>query len=80
MTNLQPFEASLKKLDDLVSQLERGDLPLDKAMTAFEEGNKLVKECQKQLNAAEMKIEKFLTNKVIQHLFQKLKEFEKWLN
>ena len=42
------FESSLKKLEKIVSELEEGDLPLEKSIKAFEEGIKLtstVKKC-----------------------------------
>lgn len=50
------FEASMLRLDEIVGLLERGDAPLEKAMTLFEEGAKLLRECTAALDAAEQKV------------------------
>ena len=50
------FEASLKRLDEIVSRMERGDVPLEEALSLFEEGTSLVKSCTKLLDEAELKI------------------------
>lgn len=52
------FEQSLKRLDEIVSQLERGDAPLDESLSLFEEGTALVKSCGKLLDEAEQKVVK----------------------
>ena len=51
------FEASLAQLEELVEQLEAGDLSLEKSMTAFEKGVKLTRECQQALKEAEQKVQ-----------------------
>ena len=51
------FEDSLKKLEEIVAQMERGDLPLEESVKLFEEGTRLSAECRKQLDEAEGKIE-----------------------
>ncbi len=51
------FEESLKKLEEIVAQLERGDLPLEDSVRLFEEGTQLSAECRKQLDEAEGKME-----------------------
>ncbi len=51
------LEKSLSDLEDLVEELESGDLPLEKAMKKFEEGIKLTRSCQKALKDAEQKVE-----------------------
>ena len=51
------LEKSLAKLEDLVDELESGDLPLEKAMKKFEEGIKLTRNCQAALKEAEQKVE-----------------------
>ena len=56
------LEKSLKDLEALVEELESGDLPLDKAMTKFEEGIKLTRNCQAALKDAEQKVEILLKN------------------
>ncbi|MCI9156053.1 MAG: exodeoxyribonuclease VII small subunit [Lawsonibacter sp.] len=50
------FEDSMARLEEIVSLLERGDAPLEQAMTLFEEGAKLLRECTKQLDEAEHKV------------------------
>ncbi|MEY8317807.1 exodeoxyribonuclease VII small subunit [Oscillospiraceae bacterium 50-58] len=50
------FESSMTRLEEIVSLLERGDAPLEKAMTLFEEGARLLRECTRQLDAAEQKV------------------------
>ena len=50
------FEGSMARLEEIVSLLERGDAPLEQAMTLFEAGAKLLRECTKQLDQAEQKV------------------------
>ena len=50
------FEGSMARLEESVSLLERGDAPLEQAMTLFEEGAKLLRECTRQLDQAEQKV------------------------
>lgn len=52
----QPFEKSLKKLEQIVQELESGDLPLEKAIDKFEEGVKLSKTCSRILDETEKRI------------------------
>ena len=54
------YESSLKKLEEIVSKLEDGDISLEDSVKSFEEGIGLVKECQKQLSDAELKVKKLL--------------------
>ena len=51
------LEKSLAQLEELVEELESGDLPLEKAMKKFEAGIKLTRECQAALKEAEQKVE-----------------------
>lgn len=51
------FEKSLARLEEVVKRLESTDLSLDEAMKLFEEGVKLSRDCQKQLEEAEGKVE-----------------------
>ena len=51
------LEKSLADLEELVEELESGDLPLEKAMQKFEEGIKLTRGCQAALKEAEQKVE-----------------------
>lgn len=50
------LEKSLAELEQLVEELESGDLPLEKAMKKFEEGIKLTRGCQTALKDAEQKV------------------------
>ena len=52
------FEDNLKKLEGLVGKMESGELNLDEMIKAFEEGRKLVTECQKDLDSIRQRIEK----------------------
>jgi len=54
------FEASLEALEQIVHELERGDLPLEKSLELFEDGIRLSRQCQERLNQAERRIEVLL--------------------
>ncbi|MEP6568994.1 MAG: exodeoxyribonuclease VII small subunit [Acidobacteriota bacterium] len=54
------FEASLEALEEIVHQLEGGDLPLEKSLELFEDGIRLSRQCQERLNQAERRIEVLL--------------------
>ena len=56
----QTFEASLAALEQIVRELERGELPLEKSLELFEQGVRLSRECQERLQAAERRIEVLL--------------------
>lgn len=51
------FEKSLARLEEVVRRLEQANLSLDDAMKLFEEGVQLSRECQKQLEEAEGRVE-----------------------
>lgn len=55
-----PYEEAMERLEAIVSRLERGDLSLDNSLEAFEEGSKLVAQCQTALKNAEMRVEKIM--------------------
>jgi exodeoxyribonuclease VII small subunit len=52
-----PFEKSMAELQDIVIQLEKGELSLEESLQQFEKGIALARECQGILNTAEQKIE-----------------------
>jgi exodeoxyribonuclease VII small subunit len=57
-TPRQPnFEQTLAELEALVARLESGELPLDQALAAFEQGVKLTRACQAALQAAQQKVQ-----------------------
>ena len=51
------LEKALTDLEEIVEELESGDLPLERAMKKFEEGIKLTRNCQAALKEAEQKVE-----------------------
>lgn len=51
------FEQAMARLETIVAELEKGDLPLDESLKIFEEGIKLSKNCLKMLDDAERKVE-----------------------
>lgn len=51
------LEKSLAELEELVEELESGDLPLETAMKKFEDGIKLTRGCQAALKEAEQKVQ-----------------------
>ncbi len=52
-----PFEKALQELEQIVSQLERGDVPLEKSIEIYERGNRLKGHCEALLKKAELKVE-----------------------
>lgn len=60
MAKTMTFEDALKRLEEIVSELENGDIPLDKSIKTFEEGSKLVDFCLSKLDNAEKKIKKLV--------------------
>ena len=54
---LKDFESNLKQLEEIVAQLEGGDLTLDHALELFEEGVKISRYCNAKLEEAERKVE-----------------------
>ena len=56
------FEEAMEELEDIVDQLESGDLNLKDSLEQFSEGVKLIKFCRSELNEAEKKVEMVLKN------------------
>ena len=50
------FEENIENLENIVTELEKGDLNLDESMKKFEEGMKISRDCTKILEEAEKKI------------------------
>jgi exodeoxyribonuclease VII small subunit len=57
------FEAALARLEVIVTELDKGDLPLEQSLKLFEEGIKLSRICNKRLDEAERKVEILLKDK-----------------
>lgn len=51
------FEAALKRLEEIVHKLESGEAPLDDAIRLYEEGDRLKRQCEARLQAAQARIE-----------------------
>ena len=54
---MKDFESNLKLLEEIVVQLEGGELTLDRALELFEEGVKISRYCNTKLEEAERKVE-----------------------
>lgn len=55
-TEPKTFEESMNRLDEIVRRMEKGDVPLEQALSLFEEGTALVSSCNALLDKAEMKV------------------------
>ena len=53
----ESFEDALKRLEEIVQQMESGDLTLENSLGLFEEGVRLTRVCSQRLDEAEKKIE-----------------------
>jgi exodeoxyribonuclease VII small subunit len=54
------FEAAFTELEEVVRQLEEGNLPLDEAMALFERGTALAAHCNTRLDAAELRVQQLV--------------------
>ena len=57
------FEESFTRLEQLVAEMERADLPLEELLARFEEGVKLVKHCEQFLRQAQQRVLRFVEQK-----------------
>ncbi len=55
-----PFEKAMAQLEDIVGELERGQVSLEKSIEIFERGEKLKARCDALLNQADARIEKII--------------------
>jgi len=53
-----PFEEALKRLENIVQQLEQGDVPLEKSIALYEEGIRLSRTCADHLSKAELTVKR----------------------
>ena len=58
----QTFEDTLGRLEEIVGQLERGDISLEDSIKMYEEGLALSKTCMDKLTQAELKLKKLVKN------------------
>ena len=70
------FEEGLERLEKIVAELEKGEVPLEKSLTLFEEGMQLSAACRKELEEAEGKVEILLkqNGKLQAEVFEPLAE------
>ena len=54
------FEKAMERLEEIVNSLESGESPLDKSLSLFEEGVKLVKLCNEKLEKADESVKKLI--------------------
>ena len=59
--NNASFESAMKRLEEIVRAMERGDVPLEESLKLFQEGTELVRNCQKLLDEAQMQVKKIMT-------------------
>ncbi len=54
------FEESMKRIEEIVSELEKGEIPLEASLDRFEEAVKLARACQMKLEKAQERISKLV--------------------
>ena len=57
MVKEMKFEEMMKKLEDVVGDLESGEMPLEESLKKYEDGVKLLKLCRKRLDETKRKVE-----------------------
>lgn len=57
---VQSFENNMKRLEDIVRAMERGDVALEDSLKLFREGTELIQSCSKLLDEAELEVKKVL--------------------
>ena len=70
------FEEAMKELEKLVDSLDKGDVSLDEAITAYDRGSQLKDYCQKKLHEAKMKVETIQSSDNIDTIPQKSSPFK----
>ncbi|MBR5571083.1 MAG: exodeoxyribonuclease VII small subunit [Oscillospiraceae bacterium] len=60
MADKKTFEENMLRLEAIVAQLEKGEVPLDESLKLFEEGTKLIGECRTALDKAEQQVVKLM--------------------
>ena len=59
--NNHTFEENMKRLEQIVRAMERGDVALEESLKLFQEGTALVEACGKLLDEAELQVKKIAT-------------------
>ncbi len=60
MADKKTFEENMLRLEAIVAQLEKGEVPLDESLKLFEEGTKLIGQCRTALDKAEQQVVKLM--------------------
>lgn len=68
------FEEAFSRLEQVIEEMERGELPLEDLLARFEEGVKLVRTCRQFLKQAQTRIEQFVEIKDGQWVLKELGE------
>ena len=55
------FEQNLRRLEEIVRAIERGDVALEESLRLFQEGTELVRSCGKLLDEAQLQVKKIMT-------------------
>ncbi len=58
------FEEAIKRLEEIVKQLENPEIPLEESLKLFEEGSALVRQCEEILDKAELRIKHLTSSEV----------------
>lgn len=61
--NLMSFEDALQELEQIVSSMESGQIPLDETVKSYEKGILLKQHCEKKLQDAQQRVEQLNINK-----------------
>ena len=56
------FEENMRRLEQIVRSMERGDVALEESLKLFQEGTELVRSCGKLLDEAELQVKKVMTD------------------
>lgn len=68
------FEEAFNRLDEVVNEMERGELPLEDLLVRFEEGVGLVRQCRTFLKQAQLRVERYVDNRDGQWVLKDLDE------
>ncbi len=60
MAKKQTFEQAMRRLEEIVTALEKGDAPLEESLALFQEGTKLIGSCGKSLDQAQQQLKMLL--------------------
>ena len=64
-TELNLFENSVLELTSIISQLEKGQLPLAESLNNFKQGVELIRKCQQALNEAEQTVQQLTQEQLV---------------